>query len=510
MISSWALAQSDLRARRRLGAISNTIARSYLLELGYFHGIRLPEYYVPSGFPAMNLTDSPSKIETIPLELYAPKGLYSWRRFSLLHPYAYWHLVHCMTRAEAWAMIKDALTSPTRVACYSLPDLRPRRAPAANGIRGWLSFERDVRTASPDFTHLAVCDIGSFYPSVYTHSIAWALHGRETAQRERGRQNRIGDQIDTIFRKARRGQTNGLPIGNVASDIVAEVILHDIDRLLGEELSDRLAIARYRDDYRILAPSEADAKRALRLVSRVLHEHYDLTLNSEKTHIYSDVIAGATRPWTTAMRSNAALSSLVLQGAPAALTGSALLAILHAAYSVQREFPEGSPAVSILSKLAQVSSLGGKCRPAQLREAIAILRQLMSLRESVTPVAARVVDMLLDHLGAGEARAILADLVAAALRGADNTFELVWIFRLVVHHWPEWLDQFRAVANPLLTLALDPEVPTIQVFSETTGLSAHDRRELARFSLVDHRVLSGLHRTPIPQSAVNVFAYPPT
>lgn len=504
----WPLSESDSTARLRLKAISFKLARSYLFRRGYFYGIPRPEFFVPSGFPSMALDAPPAKHDASPIDVYAPKGAYSWRRFSLLHPYSYWHMVNTITAPGAWEELREVLVGPTQVACYSLPDLRPRSVPTARGIQNWLNFERDVRIASPHFTHLAACDIGSFYPSVYTHSIAWALHGRDVAQRERGQMRRLGDQIDTIFRRARRGQTNGLPIGNVVSDVIAELILHDIDKFLSELLPDKWSVARYRDDYRILAPSEADAKKAIQVISRVLHERYDLGLNSEKSHVFSDVVTGSTRPWIAAMRSDAVLSHLILHPPPESVPGADLVAALAAAYSTQRSHPSGSPAISILQKLCAIPTLGSGLRPPQLLESIALLRQLMSLRESITPVAVRMIDILLGHMDSKRRQRLLSDLVRDGLSAKDNYFQQLWIFRLALHYQPMELDAFRSFDNPLLMLALDPERPAVSVFPEIEGLTRHDQRELAKFRLVDPARLARVLRTPIPQSAVNAFAYP--
>jgi len=70
-------------------------------------------------------------------------------------------------------------------------------------------------------------DISQFYPSIYTHSIPWAMHGKNHAKANIGRTQ--GDLIDKAFRQQQDGQTVGVPIGPDSSLTVAEVILSTID-----------------------------------------------------------------------------------------------------------------------------------------------------------------------------------------------------------------------------------------------------------------------------------------
>src|SRR5690606_40387637 len=67
-----------------------------------------------------------------------------------------------------------------------------------------------------------------FYPSVYTHSLAWAIHGKRTIRNGGKGKNRrdmkfVGNRLDKLFQMANDGCTNGLPIGPAVSDIVSEI-----------------------------------------------------------------------------------------------------------------------------------------------------------------------------------------------------------------------------------------------------------------------------------------------
>ncbi|WP_347273891.1 RNA-directed DNA polymerase [Candidatus Kuenenia sp.] len=72
-------------------------------------------------------------------------------------------------------------------------------------------------------------DITNFYNSVYTHSIGWAIHGREEAFKD-NECLLTGNKIDRLIQYANDGRTNGIPVGSALSDLIAEIILSSIDR----------------------------------------------------------------------------------------------------------------------------------------------------------------------------------------------------------------------------------------------------------------------------------------
>jgi hypothetical protein len=57
-----------------------------------------------------------------------------------------------------------------------------------------------------------VADVRGFFHSIYTHAIAWAIHGKDFAKKNRGSVH-YGNLIDLLCRNAQDGQTLGLPVG---------------------------------------------------------------------------------------------------------------------------------------------------------------------------------------------------------------------------------------------------------------------------------------------------------
>jgi hypothetical protein len=121
-------------------------------------------------------------------------------------------------------------------------------------------------------------DISSFYPSIYTHSIGWAVAGQQTAKASNGKQ--WYDNLDKYQRYTTRNETKGIPIGPATSNIIAEIILQKIDSDFHEK-----TYRRYIDDYQgyFLTREEAEVfVRELRLKLR----DYGLLLHPKKTKIY--------------------------------------------------------------------------------------------------------------------------------------------------------------------------------------------------------------------------------
>lgn len=131
-------------------------------------------------------------------------------------------------------------------------------------------------------------DIRAFFHSIYTHSIPWAIYGKEWAKKKANRgYAHFGNLIDLLSRNLQDGQTIGLPVGPDTSRLLAEVIASGID----EQLRERLKISgqdasRYIDDYTISTP-RGQAGESLIAALRQSAAHFELELNSEKSAVVS-------------------------------------------------------------------------------------------------------------------------------------------------------------------------------------------------------------------------------
>lgn len=126
--------------------------------------------------------------------------------------------------------------------------------------------------------YLVKADISSFYHSVYTHVVPWALVGRAVA-RTNPSDRRWFNRIDIALRSSQEKETLGLPIGCDTSALFAEIILARVDNKLK-----KYQYTRYVDDYNCYCSSREQAECFIRDLSRELKE-YRLKLNPRKTKI---------------------------------------------------------------------------------------------------------------------------------------------------------------------------------------------------------------------------------
>ena len=123
-------------------------------------------------------------------------------------------------------------------------------------------------------------DISTCFPSIYSHSIPWALVGKEIAK-QTVHDDTWYNRIDHACSDMRNGETHGLLIGPHASNLLSEIILTVIDKKLYDK---GYRYTRNIDDYDCYVGSHNEAQRFLRDLEEALRE-YDLPLNHKKTRI---------------------------------------------------------------------------------------------------------------------------------------------------------------------------------------------------------------------------------
>ncbi len=229
-------------------------------------------------------------------------GMLSWRPLELIHPVLYVNLVREMTREDKWQQLKDRfalLNDNVFIKCLSIPivassDTKDR---AEQVSQWWQEVELQSVEYSLDYEYMFETDITDCYGSIYTHSIAWAVEGKEKFKKKENRNNTslLGVFIDKSIQEMQHSQTNGIPQGSVLMDFIAEILLGYIDNELSQKINEHeissYRILRYRDDYRIFVNNPEMGERILKLLSEVLTE-LGLRLNPNKT-IFSDDVVNA-------------------------------------------------------------------------------------------------------------------------------------------------------------------------------------------------------------------------
>ena len=263
--------------------------RKDLISRGYF-----PKE-LPPPFKTNSLADFAISNPNFPSAFKAISKLYSHshvrygslrRKLSIPNPLsfleitktleAYWNDIKLLTRKSHLSKSQPTHTPyPKRTRSISplldFPDLPRERA--RNRAIGRYALQTDI---------------SQFYQSIYTHSIPWAIHGKENAKKQKNDFALFGNQLDKLIRSGQDGQTMGIPIGPDTSLVIAELILCAVDVKLEEQFANFCVNSyrgfRYSDDYEFIFLTRSEAEIALSYFQQILSD-FELTLNPEKTRI---------------------------------------------------------------------------------------------------------------------------------------------------------------------------------------------------------------------------------
>jgi len=290
----------------------------WLISEGYFpESYVLPPCFTVAKFPTRSKVYYPvtqnGKRYMVPrsewVKVHFPKSELTDRTFGIIHPELHNDIAYHISRN--WALIvKSLFPADGVVSSYSFPVPIDAKNPGRLGYlrSGRMIYEfigmidDDIASVAYRYTHIVKTDIKNFYPSIYTHSIAWALHGKRFIRKPANLHNYklVGNRLDRLFQNANDGCTNGVPIGPAVSDLMAEIIAAAVDRILSRSLTkDQIdcQVIRFKDDYRILVKSPEDGKAVIKRLQAALKE-YNLELSDEKTTL-SELPDGLFREWVS-------------------------------------------------------------------------------------------------------------------------------------------------------------------------------------------------------------------
>ena len=299
---------------KRLIDLSNEEARVHFLKgSSYFNG-DMPRYIsfepiltdvsavLNGGTFAQHKASNPAKVPDVNYNFIANKdGRFAWRPYELMHPAIYVSLVNVICAEDNWALIKSRIAEFEGgvIDCCSAPVMSvDHQTDVATQIKSWWqAVEQRSLTYSLEFSHLLHTDVTDCYGSLYTHSIAWAIHGLEEAKKNKSKNSLLGNKIDFHIQSSRYGQTNGIAQGSVLMDFIAEIVLGYVDELINAELGNctDIRILRYRDDYRIFANNDERAESVLKIVSDKLRM-VGMKLGVSKTFSCRNVVEGSIKP----------------------------------------------------------------------------------------------------------------------------------------------------------------------------------------------------------------------
>ena len=200
---------------------------------------------------------------------------------------------------------------------------------------------------SASTSYLARADISSFFPSIYTHSIPWALVGHDVAKKNR-KSSEWFNQLDRLQSSLKRDETHGIPIGPGTSHIISELILSKIDASLRERGHSYI---RFIDDYKCFATNRENAEAFLRDLERELQQ-YLLNLNTGKVFI-EELPRPYDAVWVSELRN-------ILPPKDNPLSNKQVLNFLDRAVSLQKTHPEGSVLKFATRSLMQTQQITDK------------------------------------------------------------------------------------------------------------------------------------------------------
>ena len=147
------------------------------------------------------------------------------------------------------------------------------------------------------FRHMMTLDITGCFYHIYTHTIAWAVKGKEVAK-DNIKADTFEKNFDQLMQHTNYNETNGIVVGPEISRIFAEIILQAIDLAILRQLKEKgyalgrdYEIRRYVDDSYVYANS----RKVLDDIYAVYKEQlsfYKLDINEKKREYFE-------RPFTS-------------------------------------------------------------------------------------------------------------------------------------------------------------------------------------------------------------------
>ena len=209
------------------------------------------------------------------------------RLMGIPNPFKYQKL--CVELRDDWDKIRNHFHEQTDNQSYRISRIHVRKEYGEKRIfqmnyKNWRvdgNPESDLLINDKGTSRFLVqADVSMCFPSIYTHSIPWALVGKDLAK-QKINYNTWYNRIDQACSDMRNGETHGLLIGPHASNLLSEIIMTVVDKKLYDK---GYRFARNIDDYDCYVGSHDEANVFLRDLEEALRE-FDLPLNHKKTKI---------------------------------------------------------------------------------------------------------------------------------------------------------------------------------------------------------------------------------
>lgn len=137
---------------------------------------------------------------------------------------------------------------------------------------------KKIKAKSTKF--VGVADIADFYPRIYQHRLKNALQVATSVEKRD-----VIRVLEKLLTRFSGGPSYGIPVGPAASRPLGEAILIDVDSALKASGVD---FVRFVDDFVIFGSKYEIVESALHFLGETLFMQHGLTLQTAKTHIFTD------------------------------------------------------------------------------------------------------------------------------------------------------------------------------------------------------------------------------
>lgn len=476
-------------------SLNSKDARDFFLKEESYFNFDLPPYFKFEGLlidiskklAARKLSDftistlRPTEVEGVNYTLISNKdGRYAWRPLQLIHPAIYVNLVSEITEKKNWAYIVNRLNQlikySSEIKCESWPIVTSNfKKDKAGQIVHWSEeVERKSIIYSLEYDYLFHTDITDCYGSIYTHSIAWALHDKSVAKVQRKDKSLIGNIIDMQLQSMSYGQTNGISQGSVLMDFIAEIVLCYIDSLLTNKIKQfrkiDYKIIRYRDDYRIFSNNPQIAECIIKELTDILND-FGMKINSSKTVGVNDSIHSSVK--------EDKLSWMIQEKKYENLQHE-----LFAISIFAKEFPNSGMVVKRLTEFYnKISELTKKEIRTNIKVLISIVTEIAYKNPRTYPIASAILSQLIDILPKSEKGSIIKKILNKFKKLPNTGIMQLWLQRITIKT-PGRYDYTEKLCNKVVDSSI--------IIWNSDWLNASFRNIINSYKLIDQKIFDTL------------------
>lgn len=333
-------------------------------------------------------------------------------------------MVQKITEPTNWNLILSKFIEfqeNKKIECVSIPvaQVTTSKDRASQILTWWKEVEQKSIELSLEYDHMIQIDLTDCYGSIYSHTLAWALHSKKIAKKDRS-EKLIGNHIDVMIQNMRNGQTNGIPQGSVLMDFLAEIILGHIDELVSIKLSKSKGykILRYRDDYRIFTNNPQQGKEIVKLISEVLLE-FGLKINQTKTRFTDSVLIDSIKEdkleWLVNQQSHESLQKQLLM-----------------VYKHSLKFPNAGSLEKPLREFYE--ELNSDKHYSDVLSLVAIIVDIAHRNPRTYPICSAILSKLLLNIGSTkERKSVIAKIVRKFKKLPNSGHMDIWLQRVTLN-----------------------------------------------------------------------------